>query len=186
MQYRETDFNFVQRLMEEEGIYYFFKHAEGSHTLVLSDSSSGHEPVPNYETIEYFPPSANESREKDHIYDWHQSRNIQPGKCVVTDYDFTKPRAKLETQCVQKHEFPKTDYEVFDYPGGYALTAEGDHYARTRLEALQAQYERFDGVGNARGQAVGCLFKLAGYPRKDQNKQYLDGRRELRAARRRV
>ena len=173
VQYRETDFNFVQRLMEEEGIYYFFTHAEGSHTLVLSDSSSGHESVSNYETIEYFPPTVNESREKDHIYDWHQSRNIQPGKCVVTDYDFTKPRAKLETQCVQKHEFPKTDYEVFDYPGGYALTAEGDHYARTRLEAMQAQFERFTGVGNARGQAVGSLFKLAGYPRKDQNKQYL-------------
>jgi type VI secretion system secreted protein VgrG len=173
VQYRETDFNFVQRLMEEEGIYYFFTHADSSHTLVLSDSSSGHEPMPNYDTIEYFPPSSNESREKDHIYDWHQSRNIQPGKCVVTDYDFTKPRAKLETQCVQKHEFPKTDYEVFDYPGGYALTAEGDHYARTRLESLQAQFERFNGVGNARGQAVGSLFKLAGYPRKDQNKQYL-------------
>ena len=173
VQYRESDFNFVQRLMEEEGIYYFFTHVEGSHTLVLSDSSSGHEPMSNYETIEYFPPTANESREKDHIYDWHQSRNIQPGKCVVTDYDFTKPRAKLETQCVQKHEFPKTDYEVFDYPGGYALTAEGDHYARTRLEAMQAQFERFTGVGNARGQAVGSLFKLAGYPRKDQNKQYL-------------
>src|SRR5262245_54011994 len=67
VQYRETDFNFVQRLMEEEGIYYFFKHADGKHTLVMSDSSSGHEPMPDFDTIEYFPPSDNEAREKDHV-----------------------------------------------------------------------------------------------------------------------
>ncbi|MGH8176796.1 MAG: type VI secretion system Vgr family protein [Steroidobacter sp.] len=173
VQYRETDFNFVQRLMEEEGIYYFFSHTESSHTLVLADSYSGHETMPGFETIEYFPPSDNESRDKDHIYDWRQARNIQPGKYVVTDYDFTKPRAQLETQYVQKRDFPKSDFEMFDYPGEYATKTEGDHYARVRLESLQAQYERFNAVGNARGQAVGSLFKLAGYPRKDQNKEYL-------------
>lgn len=173
VQYRETDFNFVQRLMEEEGIYYFFSHTKSSHTLTLADSYSGHETVPNYETIEYFPPSDNETRETDHIYEWQQSRNIQPGKYVVTDYDFTKPRARLETQFVQKRNFPKSDFEVFDYPGGYTATGDGDHYVRARLEALQAQYERFSAVGNARGQATGYLFKLSGYPRKDQNKEYL-------------
>ena len=62
---------------------------------------------------------------------------------------------------------------MFDYPGGYTVVADGDHYVRARLESLQVQYERFNGVGNAKGQAVGYLFKLAGYPRKDQNKEYL-------------
>ncbi|HEY6642892.1 type VI secretion system Vgr family protein [Povalibacter sp.] len=173
VQYRETDFNFVQRLMEEEGIYYYFKHTDSTHTLVLTDSYSGHESFPSYETIEYFPPSENAQREKDHIHDWQRQRNVQPGKYVVMDYDFIKPRAQLKTQYVQKRDFPKSDAEMFDYPGGFNISADGDHYARSRLESLQAQYERQTGTGNARGLATGSLFKLTGYPRKDQNKEYL-------------
>lgn len=173
VQYRETDFNFVQRLMEEEGIYYYFKHTGSSHTLVMADSYSGHEAFPDYGTIEYFPPSDNAVREKDHIHDWHVSRDVQPGKYVVMDYDFTKPRAVLKTQYVQKRDFPKSDYEMFDYPGGFTVSADGDHYARARLEALQSQHERMNAAGNARGLATGSLFKLAGYPRKDQNKEHL-------------
>ncbi|HMN43948.1 MAG TPA: type VI secretion system tip protein TssI/VgrG [Povalibacter sp.] len=173
VQYRETDFNFVQRLMEEEGIYYYFKHTASTHTLVLADSYSGHESFASYETIEYFPPSENAQREKDHIHDWQRQRNVQPGKYVVMDYDFTKPRAQLKTQYVQKRDFPKSDAEMFDYPGGFTVSGDGDHYARARLESLQAQYELQTGVGNARGLATGYLFKLDGYPRKDQNKEYL-------------
>ena len=173
VQYRETDFNFVQRLMEEEGIYYYFTHTDSTHTLVLADSYSGHESAAGYETIEYFPPSDNAQREKDHIHDWQRLRNVQPGKYVVMDYDFTKPRAQLKTQYVQKRDFPKSDAEMFDYPGGFNVSADGDHYARSRLESLQAQYERQTGVGNARGLATGALFKLTGHPRKDQNKEYL-------------
>ncbi|HEY4366066.1 MAG TPA: type VI secretion system tip protein TssI/VgrG [Steroidobacteraceae bacterium] len=173
VQYRETDLNFVQRLMEEEGIYYYFKHTDSSHTLVLADSYSAHETFAGYETIDYFPPSDNEVREKDHVHDWQMSRDVQPGKYVVMDYDFTKPRTQLKTQYVQKREFPKSDFEMFDYPGGFAVSADGDHYARARLEALQSQYERMNGIGNARGLAVGSLFKLRSHPRKDQNKEYL-------------
>ncbi len=173
VQYRETDFNFVQRLMEEEGIYYYFTHTDSTHTLVLADSYSGHEPFPSYETIEYFPPSDNAQREKDHVHDWQRQRNVQPGKYVVMDYDFTKPRAQLKTQYVQQRDFPKSDAEMFDYPGGFTVSADGDHYARARLESMQAQYEQQTGVGNARGLAAGCLFKLEGHPRKDQNKEYL-------------
>jgi type VI secretion system secreted protein VgrG len=173
VQYRETDLNFVQRLMEEEGIYYYFKHTDSGHTLVMSDSYSAHATFPDYETIDYFPPSENEVREKDHVHDWGMSRDVQPGKYVVMDYDFTKPRTQLKTQYVQKREFPKSDFEMFDYPGGFSVSAEGDHYARARLEALQSQYERMNGIGNARGLAVGSLFKLRSHPRKDQNKEYL-------------
>lgn len=173
VQYRETDFNFVQRLMEEEGIYYYFTHTEGNHKLVLADSYSGHQAFPGYAKIEYFPPTENETRETDHIDEWRLSRDIQPGKYVVTDYDFTKPRAPLQTQYVQKRECVGSDYEVFDYPGCYNVTADGDHYVRSRLESLQSQFERMNGSGNARGLACGSLFTLDGYPRKDQNKEHL-------------
>ena len=173
VQYRETDFNFVQRLMEEEGIYYYFQHTESTHTLVLADSYSAHQAFPGYDTIEYFPYSANAQREADHIHDWHLSRNIQPGKYVVRDYDFTKPRAALQTQFVQQRNAPKSDFEMYDYPGKYLTTSEGDHYAQARLEGYQSGYETVRGIGNARGLAVGSLFKLSGYPRRDQNREYL-------------
>jgi type VI secretion system secreted protein VgrG len=172
VQYRESDYAFVQRLMEEEGIYYYFTHTESNHTLVLADSYSGHEAVPG-KTIEYLPPSDNVEREKDHIYEWSKTQEIQTGKYVLTDYDFTKPRASLLTQYVQKREVPKSEGEWFDYPGGYTVTADGDHYVRARLEALQAQYARLNGEGNVRVLGTGHLFKLEGCPRKDQNKEYL-------------
>jgi type VI secretion system secreted protein VgrG len=173
VQYRETDFNFVQRLMEEEGIYYYFKHTESTHTLVLCDAYSAHQPYEGYASIEYFPYSDNAQREVDHIHDWHVARNIQPGKYVVTDYDFTKPRASLQTQYVQQRSIPKSDFEMYDYPGNYLNASEGDHYAQARLEGFQAAYETVRGIGNARGVAVGSLFKLSGYPRNDQNREYL-------------
>lgn len=172
VQYRESDYAFLQRLMEEEGIYYYFTHTESGHTLVLADSYSGHEAVPG-KSIEYLPPSDNVVREKDHIYEWHKTQEIRPGKYVITDYDFTKPRASLLTQYVQKRNIPNSEGEWFDYPGGYTVTADGDHYVRSRLESLQARFERLNGECNVRTLGVGHLFKLEGCPRKDQNKEYL-------------
>ena len=172
VQYRESDYAFVQRLMEEEGIYYYFTHSESGHKVVLADSYSGHEAVPG-KSIEYLPPSDNVVREKDHIYEWLKTQELRPGKYVLTDYDFTKPRASLLTQYVQKRDIPNSEGEWFDYPGGYTVTADGDHYVRSRLESLQAQFERVNAECNVRTLGVGHLFKLEGYPRKDQNKEYL-------------
>src|SRR5688572_2239992 len=101
VQYRESALNFVQRLMEEEGIYYFFEHTAGQHMLVLADSYSAHQPFPQYGQIEFLPRADNVERYEDCIHDWELARNIQSGKYVVTDYDFTKPRDSLQTQFVQ-------------------------------------------------------------------------------------
>lgn len=173
VQYRETDLNFVQRLMEDEGIYYFFKHTESSHMLVLADSISAHEAFPHYEQVEYFPPSENEVRPGDHIHDWFLSRNLQSGKYTLRDFNFTKPRLQLESKLSRSRSHPQSALEVYDYPGGYTAPAEGDHYVRTRLEELQTRFERVHGIGNVRGIAAGSLFTLAKYPRNDQNKEYL-------------
>src|SRR4051812_11228793 len=77
VQYRESDFNFVSRLMEQEGIYYYFQHRDQKHTLVLADSYSSHQAVPGYEELPYFPPLENERRERDHIDGWRLSRQIR-------------------------------------------------------------------------------------------------------------
>ncbi len=71
VQYRETDFNFVSRLMEYEGIFYFFKHEKTKHTLVIADSVNAYQTIADYATIPYFPPENTERRKQDHIFEWH-------------------------------------------------------------------------------------------------------------------
>lgn len=173
VQYRETDFNFISRLLEQEGIYYYFKHEDGKHTLVLSDSISAHETVPGYEEVPYYPPEESERRERDHISDWSLNQIIQPGVYALNDFDFKKPRANLEVKSSIPREHAQAEFEIYDYPGEYKESSEGDAYARARIEELHAQYEEVQGQGNVGGLSTGCLFKLTNYPRDDQNREYL-------------
>jgi len=173
VQYRETDFNFISRLMEQEGIYYYFKHEDGKHTLVLSDSISAHEAVPGYEEVPYFPPDESELRERDHISDWSLNHIIQPGEYVLNEFDFKKPKANLLVKSSMPRDHEQAEFEIYDYPGEYLESSDGDNYVRARIEELQAQYEQVKGQGNAAGLTTGSLFKLTDYPREDQNREYL-------------
>jgi type VI secretion system secreted protein VgrG len=173
VQYMETDFDFVSRLMEEEGIYYFFRHEKDKDTLVLCDSAGAHRATPGCETLSYYPPSENVVREDDHVDHWLLSHSMESGKLSHTDFDFIKPRTSLLAQHATAGTYPKSDAEVFAYPGGYLTVGDGGRYAQRRLEALQQQHERVMGGGNARALAVGALFSLENYPREDQNREYL-------------
>ncbi|TXG80260.1 MAG: type VI secretion system tip protein VgrG [Thermomicrobiales bacterium] len=173
VQYRETDFNFVSRLMEQEGMYYYFKHTEGKHTMVICDSPGVHEPFATYTNIPFVADNRSTSTERERISDWYYSAEVQPGKYVIDEYDFKKPSVDLmqKTQNEREHEHGK--HEIFDYPGEYDEIPEGDRYVRMRLEELQAQHERVRATSNARGICVGHTFALVGHPRGDQNKQYM-------------
>jgi len=173
VQYRETDFNFVNRLMEQEGIYYYFKHDNGKHTLMLADSISSHEPFSGYEQIPYFPPDTHRQREIEYIYDWNISQEVQPGVYTLNDFDFEKPRANLQVKSAKPRRHALAEMEIYDYPGEYLQTSEGETYARARIEELQARFEQVQGRTNARGLSVGSLFELTGYPRSDQNREFL-------------
>ena len=173
VQYRETDFNFVSRLMEQEGIYYYFRHADGRHTLVLSDSIGSHDTVPGYETIPYHPPDPHRRRAREHIVDWQLTCQVQPGAYELNDFDFTRPRASLRSRSSAPHEHQHAGLEVYDYPGEYTQSEDGDAYARIRLEELHAEHERAYGSSNAAGLTVGALFTLENFPREDQNREYL-------------
>lgn len=173
VQYRETDFNFVSRLMEQEGIYYYFKHQDGKHVMVLSDAVSSHEAFAGYDTIPYFPPQQDVHRERDHIHDWVITKEAQPGVVALNDYDFEKPKASLQASSSIVREHSIADYEIYDYPGEYTVHGDGDNYVQTRIQELQAQYEKIRGEGNARGLGVGNLFKLTQFDRADQNREYL-------------
>lgn len=171
-QYRETDFNFVSRLMEQEGIYYYFQHFNGKHTLVLSDSISSHEKVEDYESIHYYPPSENAIR-GEHVDDWSTEGAVQPGACALNDYDFKRPKAGLGVCSSVSRSHAMADFEVYDYPGEYVKIPEGENYARARIQEFQAQHLQVGGHGNVKGLTVGALFHLEGFPREDQNKEYL-------------
>ena len=174
VQYRETDFNFVSRLMEEEGIYYYFSHGKDKHQLVLADSNNAHDPFPGYDDIPYHVETGPMDRtRKDHIHDWIFAREVQPGAYELTDYDFKKPKANLLVKSILKNSHPHAEYERFDYPGRYTETSAGDNLVRQRIEEHHARFERGEGKCNARGLAAGYRFKLQEFPRQDQNREYL-------------
>ena len=173
VQYRETDFNFVSRLMEQEGIYYFFDHEDGKHTLVLADSYSAHRLISAYEEVPYYPPTENVRREEDSISDVRISKAVQAGAYVLDSFDFKKPKAELMTNASLQRNHGHAEYEIFDYPGEYLEKSEGKLYVDARLEELQAEFERISGTGDARGFFSGGLFALSKFPREDQNREYM-------------
>jgi type VI secretion system secreted protein VgrG len=172
VQYRETDFNFVSRLMEQEGIYYYFDHEDGKHTLVLADSLSAHDVFPDYATIPYRPESQS-APDREIITDWVLAKAVQSGVYVLNDFDYDKPKKPLlaKSQLIAKHAV--ADSEVYDYPGEYLEYGDGETYTKTRIEELHARHEIGTGQATARGLQTGSTFKLADYPRHDQNREYL-------------
>ncbi|MGX1172053.1 type VI secretion system Vgr family protein [Pseudomonas sp. R151218B TE3479] len=172
VQYRETSFDFVSRLMEQEGIYYFFRHEQGRHVLVLADAYGAHTTAPGYGSVPYYPKNE-QQRERDHIHDWHLAQEVQPGSLELNDYDFQRPSARIDVRSAMPRPHTAGDYPLYDYPGTYVQSADGEHYARTRIEALQTLHEQVELSGNARGLGSGHLFSLTGFSRQDQNREYL-------------
>jgi type VI secretion system secreted protein VgrG len=173
VQYQETDFDFVSRLMEHEGIYYFFRHQLGSHTLVLTDDIGLHEPFPGYASIPFVTADHVVIAQKECITSYRVSEEISPGSYVTDDYNFTKPRTRLQNQRSNPAAHPHGQSEVYDWLGGYNDQGESDHYSRIRLEELQATRERDEGHATARGLAPGFTFTLRNCPRAEANRDYL-------------
>jgi type VI secretion system secreted protein VgrG len=171
VQYRETDFNFVSRLMEEEGIYYYFRHTDGHDTLVLTDSSSKHTPC--YWKLPFIAPEHLARADIEHVSRWDFAREIQPGVFVHDDYDLERPSVELKTQKVLARSYTPSDYEVYDYPGHYLQKPEGEQYASVRIDEFGSQFELANAATNARNVAVGHLLTLDGCPRADQNCEHL-------------
>ena len=172
VQYRESSFDFISRLMEQEGIYYWFRHEQKRHILVLSDAYGAHRSPGGYASVPYYPPTLGH-RERDHFFDWQMAREVQPGSLTLNDYDFQRPGARLEVRSNIARPHAAADYPLYDYPGEYVQSQDGEQYARNRIEAIQAQHERVRLRGVVRGIGAGHLFRLSGYPRDDQNREYL-------------
>ncbi len=171
-QYRETDFNFISRLLEQEGIYYYFRHEKDRHTLVLADAPDAHEPIAGAESLRYEMAGRAETQEA-HVYRWDLHKVLQPGTVVLNDFDFRKPSADLQASAAQADPGAGAQLEVYDYPGEYTEPERGDFYARARLEALHSRYERMEGASDTAALYAGGLFDLREHPRADQNRRYL-------------
>lgn len=169
VQYRESDYQFVARLLEEEGIYWYFRHDDAGHTLVLVDSAGAHDPAPGTEAIDYYDQPDQAPPDHDHVTGWQVTHGVQTGKVVLTDYDFERPSASLLMQKAHPRGHAQAAHEQFDYPGEYVKAVEGEQYADTRLDEHQAQHITATASTNAQNLKDGCRFTLQRHPRDDQN-----------------
>jgi type VI secretion system secreted protein VgrG len=181
VQYRETDFNFVCRLMEQYGVYYFFEHSDGKHELVLADAKSGHKPVPNLATLPYNPTREGGRRAIQHIETWSLGRRAQSGHYTLEDYGYKKPSANLLAQTQNPGGYAHDSMEMFDYTYSYVdkeandliVQGVGENITKYRLEAVQSLDKRRDATGAAPSLFPGALVTLKDHPNSGENQQYL-------------
>jgi type VI secretion system secreted protein VgrG len=164
VQYRESHLNFVSRLLEEEGIFYFFEHDGEKHQLVIADqNSAASNPIP---TKRFHRQRIQD--EEDVVLELEREHTLYPGTVTLRDYDYLQPTLTLENTLAG--EYPE---EVYDYPGLYTKLEEGDRYVRLQLESQEATHQTLRGESNCRDFASGHVFELAEHYRTDVNDSYL-------------
>ncbi|WP_230413243.1 type VI secretion system Vgr family protein [Paraburkholderia antibiotica] len=173
VQYGETDFHFIQRLMEEWGIYWFFEHSDDKHRLVLCDHIGVHRKSSNpaYQTLAYQPQEGKTDAE--YISEFSMTETLSTGHYVTSDFDFTRSRADMRAINQQPRDTSWNTLERYEWPGDYTDGSHGDLLARTRMEALRAPARRGRGKGNVRGLVCGQTFELTDYDYTAANIEYL-------------
>lgn len=168
VQYRETDFNFISRLMEEEGIFYFFEHADGKHTLIMADDPKEHLPCPNQETAacQVFE-GATETA--DMIKNLRYMQEVKAGKFTLNDFNFTIPNTSLTAEMPSRIKLGPGEREYYDYPGGYSKKSEGERLANIRIQEQEAAVTVLNGSSSCRAFIPGYKFTLKDFTRSEMN-----------------
>jgi type VI secretion system secreted protein VgrG len=178
VQYQESSYNYISRLMELEGIYYFFRHEMGKHTLVLMDAPQSHQPFKGYESIPYHVTASGGTTREEGVSQWSVNDVVTPGIYSLDDYDFRKPNAWL-FQARQNPASPQPgQIDVYDWPGRFVEHQHGEFYARIRQEAWQAEHQQISATGTALGIAPGHTFSLHNAPSALDSEEYLVTRAE--------
>jgi type VI secretion system secreted protein VgrG len=167
VQYRESCFNFVSRLLEEEGIYYYFEHSTSAHKLILSDAPSKYKYCPGQKSARVQVGSTSQV-EDDVVIDLQCNTVAIPGQVTLNDYNFTTPSTSLKSNATDS--FPE---EVYDYPGDYDDRSGGERVAGLRLEERETPATMVNGRSNCRAFTAGYKFDLKNYYRRDLNQTYL-------------
>jgi type VI secretion system secreted protein VgrG len=175
-QYRETDFDFVSRLMEREGIYYYFEHEHSKHTLILTDSADVHMPIPCYGKIPYdawYEPG----NEKECVYHWSAGGELQTGTYEVNDYDFEKPSSSnqqgLLSRATRPTAYDPPVYTMQEHLSGHVQAEDGERYAQVGVQIRQTLNDSITARSTARGICPGGVFKLQGHAHDALNRDYL-------------
>jgi type VI secretion system secreted protein VgrG len=176
VQYRETDFDFASRLMEEEGISYYFEHQRGSHTMVLVDDAEKFAPCPGLATAQVRPAGTPEELE-DAVTACTREHAVTTDRVALDDYNFQTPSTPL----LASSAGDQANTVMFEYPGRYTRQAAGERLARLRWEARTVGAERLRGHGTCRGFVAGHRFTLGGHERPDFNTAYVLRTLSLRA-----
>jgi type VI secretion system secreted protein VgrG len=164
VQYRESDFNFVSRLMEKEGLFYFFEHHDGKHVLVLTNANSKLHDLEGHETINFNVVGSHSVGTDETINHWTSARQIRSGVFELNDYNYETPNAKMIANQRGTESYKRSDMEIYDYPGNYKDAGVGDRYAKIALESEQAQDHRRYGDGFAISLQPGGLTTLKALP----------------------
>jgi len=169
VQYQETAFDFVSRLMEDEGIFYFFEHTEDTHTLVLADDGGAFQPCPDL-SVAHFRQVSAEWEAEDMIDACTLEQQVIPGKYAADDFSFETPDTDLLTTVDGKEG---GSLRIYEYPGGFTKTDDGKTIADKRMEALELPQKSFRGEGFCRAFIAGFTFDLEGHDREDMNTAYV-------------
>ena len=172
VQYQESDFHFISRLLEEEGISYYFLHSKDKDILVLADSLQSFEPLANVPLLAFreSDPSKTNALHKDVVYEFQSEAAMHVGSVRMHDYRFKHPDMDLAATD-SGEEFKQ--YEHYLYPGEYVDPELGKRLASIRLEEMRAHRQNYVGVTTSRSLEPGYLFTLLDHPRVDYNQQYL-------------
>jgi len=179
VQYGESDYDFLQRLMEKWGIYWFVEHSEKSHTLIFVDSPQAHQPFTHdgYRTLPYLAQSP--VFQSPFISTFHYQEALTTGHWVTSDYDFTASRKTLSVSEQQPRNTYFNRMEIYDWPGDFTENEVGERLAKIRIESLGAQGHRCTGSAELRGMTCGAQFTLSGYPLEHANRPYFILRTDL-------
>ena len=161
VQYRETTLDFIARILESAGIYYFFRH-EAEHELLILTDNKDNNPTLEQALIEYHTEGLTES---DVIHKLKRRQAVRTGRVVMRDFNFEKPKSPIEVTIESIiHSGNNSNYERYLYPGDYRERAEGDGLAKLLMEAEEAEHESLDGSGNVRLLTPGYVFTLDAHP----------------------
>jgi type VI secretion system secreted protein VgrG len=156
VQYRETELDFVSRLLEDEGVFYFFEHKDGEATMVFADATAAF----SRETV---PPTVLGLSAgvfaTDSIHEVSRTRSLRTTSVVIKDYDFEKPTSHPKAGQSAVDEWPMP---FFEYPGGFVDKSEGERRATVRICELRRDADVCRGSTRALPLEVGVLFTVEG------------------------
>lgn len=193
VQYRETDFNFASRLMEEEGIYYYFEHNKNGHKMIVANTPQSHRECPSKKDIPYILNVTHEQGYITCIHSWKEEQVLKTGKYTLWDHTFELPHRHLETEKLSRFDVGGNQkLETYDYPGGYAkrfaginksggeqaselqnIFEDNKRTSELREQEIDASLKVSMGDGNCSSMIVGHRFNLLNHPAQDTNGTYI-------------